>query len=98
MQIFQSLRSYMHIFGVDPNQKSMFNYRNVSVLLVASQFLVSAAMFFIFEAETFREYTESFNVLSIASINTFMAIVIILKATQFHKLIEMFEQTIEDRK
>lgn len=98
MQIFQRLKSYWRLFGIQPIKESTFNSRNVTVLLILCQFSLSAVTFFIFRAKTFREYAESFYVLTTAAINSFGAVTIILKAASVYRLIENFEKTIEDRK
>lgn len=63
MKLFLVMEEFVGMVGIRPlrpNEKSSFNRRNVTVLLIFGLFFMSATAFLMFDAKTFRDYAEAF--------------------------------------
>lgn len=63
MKIFQSIRHHFEFVGISQAQslrKHPFNLRNLAILLIYLQFLITSTAYVLFEAKTIREFADSF--------------------------------------
>lgn len=63
MQLFLAVQEHSAAVGIRPilpGQKTPFNGRSISVLLIYSLFFISATAFLAIDANSFREYAEVF--------------------------------------
>lgn len=97
MEIFQVLRTYTRMIGMQPLEKK-FNPRNLEILFILGQFSISALTFLLFEASTLKEYAGGFYASITITINYFGFMLLMSKAQDIFELIENIEETIENRK
>lgn len=94
-QLVQKIYKMMGICPSQPDQKYPFNLKTLIVLLIVIQFLLSSMAFLIFQADSTQERADSFYFsLSIANCAVYI-IVSHWKIVKILKLIESFEEFIE---
>lgn len=101
MKVLQSVRNSLTSFGLYPPQVfEGFRRPNVRIVFVVVGhvlFCIGTTMFFIWEAETLVDYSDSLFACSSMNIGFFMLIIILIKTEQVFKLIESFETIIQIR-
>lgn len=98
IRLFQSAQKYQRLMGIyvtESNERAPFNYRNLFCLSCFAQFLVSSFLFFLFQADSFRDYADSFYVTMTSGSTCFYYVVQILQITNFDTLTKKFEDFIE---
>lgn len=98
IRLFQSAQKYQRLMGIyvtESNERAPFNYRNLFCLSCFAQFLVSSFLFFLFQADSFRDYADSFYVTMTSGSTCFYYVVQILQITNFDTLTKEFEDFIE---
>lgn len=97
MKCFELIQYYLTIVGIvvqHPNQKWLFNERNVAVITIFGLTFIFKLMYFFYGAETLVEYTESVYVLSTLIATSLAYAIIIWKMPQLFEFINNFENTI----
>lgn len=103
IKLFQSLLEYFQILGtfsLELNENRRLNQRNIFVLFINIQFMVSAFAFTLFKAKTFIEYglnfygymTQSLCII-VVSLQIYRMLDILKFIENCEKLIEMSEST-----
>lgn len=103
IKLFQSLLEYFQILGTfspELNENRRLNQRNIFVLFINIQFMVSAFAFTLFKAKTFIEYglnfygymTQSLCII-VVSLQIYRMLDILKFIENCEKLIEMSEST-----
>lgn len=78
-----------------PNEKKRLNQINLIYLLVVGQFSVSALAFLSLEANTLKEYAESFYASLTITSNCYGLWILFFKSQDIFKFIEHIEETLE---
>lgn len=97
MKVLQSVQNYFAIIGIVPpqsHQSHRLNMKNMTMLLIFSLFTVSANVFFVYEAENFRELTDSFYAACSATLTTLSFSTIIGRMYLAFEFIENLESII----
>lgn len=101
IKLFESLLSYFHILGTfspDSSKNRRLNQRNVFVLFIYIQLIVSAFAFTLFKAESLIEYGLNFYGYVTQSLCTFIVLFQIYRMLDILKFIENCELLIERSK
>lgn len=94
MKILESIQNYFEVIGIVPSLDHRLNEKNVTILLLFGMFTVATNIFFVYEAENFREATNSFYAACSATLTTFSFAAIIGKTNQIFDFIESFRNII----
>lgn len=101
MKIFQLIQKTFEASGIrraQAHKKHPFNKKNSTIYLFLIQFTISVHLFLIFQAETFREYADSF-FMCMSTIFVFVCFMVTLwKQKNIFDLIDDFEDIIERRR
>lgn len=101
MKIFQSIERRFGSLGIyirQAFQENRFNSKNLTILCIFVVFTILTMAFFLFEAENFREYSESFYVTVCTIFNSFAFTIFMWKHSELFELIMAIETTIQKRK
>lgn len=100
MKFFQVFRKQMHILGImHPNQlqQKSIDWRNKIPIISMCQFSILGVVYFLFEANDFKKYSDSFYIASTALLYTIMFSLFTRKTTELYELIDEFEKVTEKR-
>lgn len=98
IRLFQSVRKYQFLMGIyvtDSNERAPFNYKNVIFLGSVAQLLISSLLFFVFQADSFREYANSFYATITAGSTCSYYVVQMLQIANFDMLTKQVEHFVE---
>lgn len=101
MMFFELIQYYLAIVGIDSdhaNRKCLLNKRNVTVITIFVVTAIFKIMYFVHEAKTFVEYTESLYVISTLFAAIFSFAIIIWKMPQLFEFMNDFECSINESK
>lgn len=104
MKIFQLLRKYLAILGVEPlqpiekNQRIEMYLKRMQLLVLCIQWVICLTVFIGCEAKTIDEYTDAIYISSCVTTILCTFPIIIWKIDNLFKLIEDFEDLIRQRK
>lgn len=91
------IRTPLGILGINSTRKSSFNCKNLVVLFLLGQLILSTTAYFLHEAKTTQEYSESFYTLNTSALLFFVFAVIIRKQTNIFQFIVDLRSLIETR-
>lgn len=97
LHAFQYALKRLSSFRLQPNQR-LSNGRILCDVFVYILNVFSCIMFVIFEANTFRKYTNSIFILIAAVVGSFSFIILTVKTTKILKLCEYAQKIVEDSK
>lgn len=100
MKYFNSIKRTFENIGIYRNQafeNQSINWKSATILLILAQNIVFAAIFLLFEAKTFGEYSESFYYIVTLIINFLIIGEFVRKTWKTNELITNFENTIQKR-
>lgn len=98
MKVFESIRNYFHIFGIDPwqaNQCSLNIFIRWTMLATLFYGLISTTVSLLVENETFQEYNKSFYGCVSTFVFVIFGLIIVLKRTKVAEVIESFDEIIQ---
>lgn len=97
LQLFQSLRQFFDLIGFHTSQlqTSVFNWRNVSMLVMCLLYSISSAAYLIFEADNVVDYGFSFYTFITHLINAICIPTVIIKMTNIFALMDEYAAFIE---
>lgn len=98
MKLFQYIRDCYQTVGVYPmqsNRNSVFNSKNVFVLMCALEMFTSSLAYFLFEAKSIGEFADSFFMVLSSCVCAVYFSISIFKIAHILELIGGFEQFIE---
>lgn len=101
IRLFQSLQNnqrLMGIYTIEFNQLAPFSFINVFFLLSFAHFGIPATLFFVFKANSFKDYAESSYAYMTGAANTCFYILQMIHITNLDTLIKKFEGFIEQSK
>lgn len=93
MKIFRKFQRILKTLGLAPNQ-SRTNEKLVMTWLILSLGTIAGAIFLVFEAKTFQEYTNGIYTTSAGTVVTTIFTTMILKMEKLLRLIDNFDKTI----
>lgn len=98
MKLFVATRKYAAWVGMHelrPGEKSHFNRKNVALLFIFGLYFISTTALIIFDARTFREYTEGFfGWITLGSVYA-GALIMIMKLRDLFSVIHHVEKFVE---
>lgn len=97
MKLFTYLRLHLNILGISPVQNFHRRIRNGAHLFFVGHILITALIYFIFEATTIPAFVDSFYIFTTAVTNVFSFSAFILYTPSIFQLIEKLEKAIEQR-
>lgn len=98
MKLFHHIRKWFETLGVYPVQwqrKSLWNERNLFVIISLVQMFISSLAYFLYEAKSIGEYADSFFMVFTNVVCVVFFSISIFKMSSIHMLIGEFEQFIE---
>lgn len=98
MKILQSIEDLFDFMGIRRQQlpkKHLLNLRNILIITLFVQFSVTTFTFFLFKANTFTEYANSFYITATAAFNIFTFPWNISQSRNIFKLIDQMEAIIK---
>lgn len=101
MKLFQTIRGYLAIMGIEPSRQCKnysFNFSSLVILTTLVHFTAATAAFILYDAESFKEVADSFYASSASLSAVLNLIETICNSSRFFALIEGFENTIESSK
>lgn len=100
MQLFQSVQMNLAILGICPSQSMQiscgFNGKMLKVAFFHGLSGILSCLFFVYEAHTFREYTDSIYMTSATIMVILYFLILILKMAKLFEFIDDFEKVISD--
>lgn len=97
MKLFTYLRLQLETLGISPIKNDHRYVRNGAHLFFVGHILITALIYFIFEAKTIPEFVDSIYIFITAVTNVFSFVVFILYRSNIFQLIEKLEKAIEQR-
>lgn len=97
MHLFQSIQIPFANLGIYPEPKKLINVKNTVAFLFFSQYTISIAVYFLYEAKTTQEFSESFYILATTTLLFFIFTIYIYKRQIFFQLIDDLRRIIETR-
>lgn len=100
MIIFEAIKSYFALAGLNPNQPTCNHPFNIKTVAVGVGFGVAAIlslMFFLHEASSFEEYSNSFYLLSTGNFTVLCFIILVWKKQKLFVFVESIENLIDER-
>lgn len=102
MKLFATVRVYFGIMGIrsSSQQPRKYSFNSVSLAILATlvYFSVATTAFILYDAESFKQFADSFYSTATAIATTLNFIAIICNSSIFFELIESFENAIETSK
>lgn len=101
MKVFQMIQKLFKIAGIQPRQPNQvfpFNWKNFVTLLFLGLFSLATGAFFVLDAKNMSEFAESFYALTLSLLLFFFYSSLTGNMEKILKLIDDFEETIENRK
>lgn len=101
MKIFQTLKKYFEIIGVSESrlsQPTVFDYKNVVGLLLCGQYSLLTCAYFLFECETFAEYTDSYYIFTTVFGANFNYVFVVFNMKKVFAMMKTMECIIEKRR
>lgn len=97
MKLFQIINVPFASMGVYSTQLNGFPVKNVAGIFLLGEFIISTAIYFLYEAETIEEYSVSFYISVTCTLILFVLIVFICKRKILIKFIDALGNNIETR-
>lgn len=101
MKIFQFIQMPLERLGLHPPGSKEFHssyWKRLLVLSILIHFSLTTLTFLLYEAQTYREYAESFYIFVTASLKIGTFSVTLRKISTLFKLLADYQKTIENRK
>lgn len=98
MDTFRRIYTPFGMLGIHSAQGHSIGAKSVMVLLLLGQYILSTAAYFLFEAKTIEEYSESFYILTTAALILFIVSVMIFKKVNIFQFIDDLREIIQKRK
>lgn len=104
MRIFQSIRNYLSIMGIESlqsfqkNRSMIVQLKRLVVIIIFVLFVTSSVVFIGFEANSLGEYADASYMFATLDWMFFAFVVFLWKMDDIFKLIEGFEELIQHRK
>ena len=92
MKLFQNSQKTMAILGINSNQQTGFNTRLMITFSMLGLGLISSAIFFFFEANTFEEYSNSAYVTTSIAVCSACFTIFVFKTKTVMELIDDWEE------
>lgn len=97
MKILQPIRNDFEVVGVVPYQKCPFNSKNLRTFFALSIGALLNGVYLLLEAETFKEYADSFCSMSIMIVATMLFSIMIWKTPSLYHLLNTLEENVTKR-
>lgn len=97
MNVFQAVQKNFGILGICRNQ-SRFNGRSLMVCLTSGLGTIVSALFLIYDANSFQQYTDNLYITSALAVGFFCISNLILKVNDLFALIDEIETTLDQSK
>lgn len=101
MKLFQSIQLNLAVLGIFPNHSMQTQYGfNVKIFKVAffqGLYGILSCLFFVYEAHTFREYTDTIYMTSATIMVMLYFLILLVKRTKFFEFVNRFEKFVNDR-
>lgn len=101
IRLFRSVRKFqrtMGIYSTKSSKRAPLNFRNLFVLSCFAQLAIPSILFFVFKANSFKDYADCFYAFSTSFACSSHCVVQMLHINNFELLTKKFEEFIEQSK